>query len=284
VKLTARIRDKPWQQTWSFRTVREAENDSAAALASLRERVNDLRMAAGLNPVEVDSDLSDACQTDANYLVMNLNHPSLQGLGMHEETPGLPGYSAAGHKAGRASVIADARHPPDSVDLWMSTLYHRISIIHPDMKAIGFGCARLPDGAWKCVMDTKSSRTGNWMVTYPVNGQKNVPHEFSRNAELFNLLPEAKIGEGGYPVTLAFAPGTMVQNVAAVLKNAEGAEVPCWVLEPATAGTKEWLQSVICLVPKQRLASEAVYRVQVEAIINGKDTKRDWSFSTVPDS
>jgi uncharacterized protein YkwD len=284
VKLMAKVRDKPWQQTWSFGTTREAENDSAAALASLRERVNGFRKTAGLKPVELDDDLSAACQMHANYLARNLQHPSLKGLGMHQENPELPGYSVAGHKAGMASVIVDARNPPDAVDVWMSTLYHRIPIIHFDMRAIGFGCARLPDGAWKSVMDTKSSRTSNWMVTYPVNGQQNVPHEFSRNAELFKLFPEAKDGEGGYPVTLAFAPGTMVQKVAAVLKNAEGAEVPCWVLEPSTAGTKGWLQSVICLVPKERLAPQAVYHVQVEASINGKETKRMWSFSTAPAS
>ena len=153
---SAKVGGAAWEKSWSFRTAGEAEpadDAPAAALAAL----NAYRRRAGLAPVTLDADLSKGCRLHAVYLVKNIGRPAVQGLGMHEEDASLPGATPEGKHAGRSSVISI---DPESdggaaVDGWMDTLYHRIPLINPDLKKIGYAGARLPDQGWVCVLDAR---------------------------------------------------------------------------------------------------------------------------------
>ena len=152
VALSAKVGGEAWTRTWSFRTAGDPDDADALAVAALAS-LNAYRRTAGLPPVVLDDELSKACRLHARYLVRNIDRPEVRGLGMHDEDPSLPGATPEGRRAGRASVVSQESDGDGAVDGWMNTLFHRIPLLDPDLKKVGYGCARLPDQGWICVMD-----------------------------------------------------------------------------------------------------------------------------------
>jgi uncharacterized protein YkwD len=159
VSLAADINGKPWERQWTFHTVTNPEARQQELAAQVLVRLNVVRKAAGLSPVKLDADLSRACHLHARYLVTNSGHPALGGLGVHREDPNLPHATPEGAKAGKAAVICWAPDPLTCVDDWVSTFYHRIPLLSPQLKRIGF--AALPrdeDDHWFSVLDSGSGK------------------------------------------------------------------------------------------------------------------------------
>ena len=156
--VTADFDGKAWNKTWKFTTKKRDDIDADAVGAKVLARVNEVRKLAGLKPVETDAALSRGCQLHARYLVLNQGKPALEGLGAHREDKGLPGATPEGAKAGAGAVIDVVAEPADAVDGWMKTFFHRIPILAPDLRRIGFGCAQTPDDMWVCVMDVQAGK------------------------------------------------------------------------------------------------------------------------------
>ena len=135
VRLRAKVNRKPWERVWTFRTERGGPEDQREMVLATLTRVNVHRRRAGLAPVVLDSGLSPACQAHARYLLLNSNDPLTHGLGMHEEDPKLPGYTAEGQRTGKRSVVASGMPPPSAVDDWMATFYHRIPFLERRLRA-----------------------------------------------------------------------------------------------------------------------------------------------------
>ena len=157
VEMSAEVDGKAWEAKWQFGTM-----DMVAYRARIAERllaeVNRARKDAGLNAVTLDDKLSGPCQKHADYIVRNLDHPKVQGLGIHDEDATLPGATPEGAKAGKAAVIAIISEPADSVAGWMATLYHRLPILEPGLKRVGYGQTRHPIRGWVTVLDTGNGR------------------------------------------------------------------------------------------------------------------------------
>ena len=119
--------------------------------------VNAYRRCVGLGEIVLDADLCRGCALHAQYLIKNRGRPELEGLKAHTEDSGLPGFSEEGKRAGLASIIAfDAVDPPASVQLWMTSFYHRIPILDPGLTRIGFGAVKNENGSLISVMDIGS--------------------------------------------------------------------------------------------------------------------------------
>jgi hypothetical protein len=88
-------------------------------------------------------------------LAANAGRPELEGLKAHEEDDKLPDATKEGRKAGLHAVIVGDCNPGICVQVWMSTLYHRVPILDPKLKRIGFGFFRSGKGKtdWVNVMD-----------------------------------------------------------------------------------------------------------------------------------
>ena len=92
----------------------------------------------------LDAALSRGCLAHARYLALNLGHPATAGLGAHDEDLSLPGASEEGANRGKASDIAIGDQTPlHGIDQWLATLYHRVPILEPNLKSVGYGCARV---------------------------------------------------------------------------------------------------------------------------------------------
>jgi uncharacterized protein YkwD len=157
VRIAATVDDKPTTQEWTFTTVDPALEEQAVAEHLLAE-INRHRQFVGLGKVTLDETLSQGCQLHADYLVRNLSNPSAAGLNIHDEDKSLPGYTEAGRRAGEASVIAVLGEPRESVAMWMATLYHRLPLLTPGVKRIGYGQRQHPTRGWITVLDCTSGK------------------------------------------------------------------------------------------------------------------------------
>jgi hypothetical protein len=106
--------------------------DPGATLA----RVNALRQSFGAPPVRLVRAWSDGCARHIAYTRRN-------AFG-HAEVPGLPGYSAAGARAGAASVLFSPPAEPFATRLgaWADEPYHQAEVLNPRLERTGFslGC------------------------------------------------------------------------------------------------------------------------------------------------
>jgi uncharacterized protein YkwD len=157
VTMSAKVGGQAWKRTWTFRTAGD-EDDADAQAAAAIESLNGFRRTAGLPPVALDEKLSMACRLHARYVARNLDRPQVRGLGIHDEDPSLPGATPEGRRAGKASVISQEPDPGAAVGGWIATLYHRVPLLDPDLKKIGYACVRLPDQTWLCVLDAESGK------------------------------------------------------------------------------------------------------------------------------
>jgi uncharacterized protein YkwD len=155
--MSAEVDGKEWTQTWRFTTT-DPTRYQAEVSEVLLERVNRARSLAGLSLVKLDSRLSRGCLAHAGYIQRNIDHPKLQGLGIHDEDPTLPGATPEGAQAGKGGVIAIISNPADSVDGWLATLYHRIPLLDPHLKRLGYGQSLHPLRGWVTVLDATTGK------------------------------------------------------------------------------------------------------------------------------
>src|SRR5207247_685687 len=105
--------------------------------------------------------------------------------------------------------------PIDAVDGWMATLYHRVPILEPNLKTIGFGCARGQRQGWVTVLNVGSGKDKAPRprpVFYPMPDQAGVPVHFPISGEEPNPIPEDKTGRAGYPITAFFPREEPLKN------------------------------------------------------------------------
>src|SRR5579862_2639230 len=110
--------------------------------------LNAYRARLGVPPVEEDPRLSAGCLAHAKYLMTNYDPPfGNVGGKMHDEEQSMPGYSASGLKAARASDViftpatrtTDAQRTTRAIEVWISGPFHRPQLVNPDLKRAGFG-------------------------------------------------------------------------------------------------------------------------------------------------
>jgi uncharacterized protein YkwD len=274
-----------------------AKTDEQTAARAL-ERLNMHRRNAGQPPVTLDEETSKGCKVHAAYLARNYDNPRTRALGPHKEDPNLEGYTPEGDQAGRNGAILSVKtninpnkyDPSDveAVDSLVSTFYHRLPLLHPDLRRVGFGWARHAQGkesVWVTVLDIRDSRRPkglrDWVVFYPAADQADVPTTFLNN-ELPNPTPPEGAGKRlGYCVTVSFANGIKVEDAEASLAEGTGGPLAAWVTTPTRPGADPRLQqNTVCLIARAPLKPRTTYTATVTARVDGKDWKRSWKFTT----
>ncbi|HEX3313921.1 MAG TPA: CAP domain-containing protein [Gemmataceae bacterium] len=287
VRISARVDDRPFEKSWEFTTVDDADADGQWAKLVL-ERINAFRRRAGQEPVTLDANLSVGCGNHARYLALNLHHPATQGLGGHKEDASLAGATPQGAKAGLAADIAlGVALPTAAVDGWGATLYHRVPLLDPRLKRIGFGCARSEGFRWITVVDVatgKDQRPLPGPIAYPVDGQQEVPLEFPPGGEIPDPIPENKTGRAGYPITITFPVESPLTGATGVVEDEQGAVVPCWFSSPERPANPELPKkrqgTTVCLIPKTPLEPEKTYKVRVAGRLAEVPWQKSWRFRT----
>ena len=268
--------------------------DSSATLTQRAgvHRLNCHRAAAGLPLVELQTSLDVAAQAHAEYLT------ELRSLTHRQSDPGLPGYlgewpqdrvEATGDAfAPEVDVISEVlswvaygSDPTFAVDQWMSNVYHREPLLHPELATAGFGSRGQYDvmvvrGPW-------ASTGGLRTAAFPAPGQWGVPTSFHSDAEDPDPMPDH--GTVGYPVSLSFLPELVVDGTIDLevrvglsrIADEHGDVVRTRLLEPS--GDPRLLRSAF-LVPEQPLQPHTRYDVRFVGTLDGQDFEETWSFTT----
>ena len=255
---------------------------AAAALSA----VNAARARAGLAAVRLDQRLSDSGLAHTWYWFFNNASPSVAKLGIHLETPGLPGF--AGARAGdRAGVFGwhdgpigeDITHRGDAtaaVGDWVDSVYHRFPIMRPDLKVIGYadaGIGNLPMEDMEFGFGFPSG-PAHAPVAYPADGQAQVPTTFFDN-ELPDPVPAGAPRTTGYPVTVTFDQYSSARVSSLSLSGPNGVELPAYILSPGVS-----TENSASLLPQRPLAPHTVYTVKLTATVDGSAYDRTWRFTT----
>lgn len=250
------------------------------------DQVNASRQAAGCAPVEVDLALSDGAMAHARYLWINDGSPKLEGMGVHEEKPGMPGWSDEGARCAPNCDIYWGR-TSEAVEKWMGTFYHRVPILGTKLAKIGVGkkeglklgdvlVADLQGG----YDDTRKDEPT--VVLYPAPDQKDVPHAFA--GEMPDPLPVGTKGTAGYPVTFTAydsAAHAIADVTVARLLGPDGKEVPCHVSTPQAPARADFTQwNTVCLIPKGTLSGRTKYTVEIKCTLGGEAVEKTWTFTT----
>jgi hypothetical protein len=228
--------------------------------------------------MQSDRELSAGCALHAHYLKLNPDQLE-RWPDAHEEYPEKAGFSSDGCWSGTHSVIAPGvANADEAVAGWIGTFYHRLPLLDPGLKRIGFA---LVD---KCaVLDADSLLQPDELegvIVYPPKDGTNVPTRFTPGGELPHPVPGADEREFGFPITLQ----TTAKTVEYVLRlargpSADGPEVPCWLSTPGHPTYIELAPSnAFCLMPKARLAPKTKYTVTADPADGG--AKITWSFTT----
>ncbi len=286
VKASAQIDGKPWSLAWSFTTEDDIDQKGIWAKKAV-DKLNVYRVSAGLAAVTLDPKLSVGCLKHARYLVANEGQDALLGLNAHREDPKLPNYSKEGDEAGAASDIGIGDYEPiDAIDAWMATLYHRVPLLAPNLKTIGFGCAKGRRQGWATVMNVQSGRDATPVhpVFYPAPDQSGVALTFPISGEEPNPIPLDPDNRAGFPV-MAILPRAMpLQNVTGKLTTLDGAEVPCWLSSPEKPANPKHANAqgnVACLIARDPLKAKTTYQAEFQGTLAGKAWEKKWKFTTI---
>lgn len=241
--------------------------------------VNYFRAMAGLGAVKEDPTLSPGAYNHSCYMLYN-------GIG-HDETPGKPGYTESGDRAGNAGNVAVSSGygatARNHIELWMTGPFHAIGILRYNLRTVGFG---------KC---DKENTPTNWRsaatldvlsgydyyapratgpIVWPGNGTTTNLNKFI--AETPNPVDLCGwTGDAGLPV-IAMMPEP-VTSVTASISGPNGKVPVCALFKGNTTGTAQAIlggENAVTVLPRVHLV-DGVYTVTVKT--NARTVT--WSFT-----
>ena len=257
---------------------------AATAAAKALATVNATRAQAGLPAVQLDPHLTDSATSHTYYWLFNNATPSVAGLGIHQETPGLPGFSGAG--IGQRAVAfgystertaEDITHrgsPTAAVDDWVNSVFHRFPILRPDLVAIGYAQAEVGTINMQDMEFGYAAPGSAAPVPYPAPDQSQVPADFVDN-ELPDPVPAGHARTTGYPVTVTFAAGDSVTLTSFTLSGPDGAALDAYPLAPAFS-----TENSASLLPAAPLRTATTYTAHIAATVDGRAYDKTWTFTT----
>jgi hypothetical protein len=131
-------------------TSEKSESGGPAEDAAWLTAVNRYRAMVGVPLVTADAQLSRGDALHSHYLAVNYAPQSPKfrlGADAHTEDPTKPDFSREGAEAARASDIDwswDPQNRPETswaIDNWMAVPFHRMQIISPYLRRVGYGTA-----------------------------------------------------------------------------------------------------------------------------------------------
>jgi len=259
--------------------------------------MNSLRVAAGLPIFAYSPALGQAAEMHARHLALDKTADA------HTEVLGTPfatgvqpwdraGYY--GYLGGVGEVVAYCGDAGLAIDSWMSTLYHRIPLVHPGNTDFGYGHAG-PDcqtgfaGARlveviDCGPSTEDAKPA--LARYPYPGQTGVPTSWpgGERPDPFRLYP-GTTGPVGYTITLTWADDPEDLDLTTwSLVGPGGESTPVMIFTPDNDSVLRGTRNTVALIPYEPLAPDATYTVSLEGIVDlgagPLPYAEEWSFRT----
>jgi uncharacterized protein YkwD len=266
-------------------------------------RINELRLAAGLGMLAQDTRLDRAAQGHANWEVAN-------GQFSHLETADSPAFAGvnwwdralvAGYTiSGGAEVISYGDDPTSSVDYLMNIIYHRRALLEFDPVDVGIGWVatdELPVPE-PLVVDFSSpldngARSGgqlsqswaNGVVIWPLDGATGVATHMGNEEP--NPVSTLEVGALGTPASISTCKDCELRvGTFSILEEPGNAAVPSVQLARQSDPNGLIPKSFVALIPTNGLKVNTKYTVVFEGSIVPIGTsvsvpyERSWSFTT----
>jgi uncharacterized protein YkwD len=247
-----------------------------ALTQALLRQLNTYRKTAGLELVQLDTELSRGCVAHAKYVTLNAPRDA---PGLLDEEPGKPGFSEEGRQAAHYAMVA-VGDPRAAIEQWMARQVERVPLLKPDLLLVGLGVEPAGGEAWAVVLDVRHG--GEPIVLYPAPGQPEVPLTFAGGPE----VPDPRV-TAGFPVTVTFPPARQVTQVRADLLDDAGQPVDVWVStpeKPAVPNVPQGQHNTVALIAKGPLQASRPYRVRISASLDGEPWTKSWTFTTEDDA
>jgi hypothetical protein len=189
--------------------------------------LNRYRAMAGLAPVTADLRLSHGDVLHSRYLTLNYAPRMGElriGAEAHTEDPANPAFTTEGAASARVSDIdwlwdpGGRPGPSWAIDDWIQGPFHRMQIINPDLRRVGYGAdchgpvcfAALDTGAG---VERPSGETAQWPkpLLFPPDGS--VINSSAFGSEWPDPLTSCTgyTSPAGLPITLELGPGSSAQ-------------------------------------------------------------------------
>ena len=258
---------------------------AADAATEALARINAARAAIGVAPLKRHAALDAAATAHANYYKLNFGDPALSGMGLHHEQAGKPGFTGADFAA-RAKAAGYGGSVNENVGLsgdhlvslewFMGTIYHRLTLLDPRYTDIGFGAVN--EGKAKMELIDLGGPSGGgtpagplW-TPWPPAGAGGIATRF--DGETPNPFPSAKYPLG-YPVTLKYHGAGKVAFGTGRLT--EGGQ-PIAAL--AVPGTGFIARNTFIVAATAPLKPGTAYSVTIGGTLDGVPFEHTWSFTT----
>jgi len=280
----------------TFVAIDAKENQSALGY------LNSIRQNAGLIQFKPNNQLNKAARSHANYLLRQQKNGHYEKMGRKGYTGKTPsdrvvkaGYAS---KAVMENISVNAKTSDKSIDILFAAIYHRFVFLNFDQDEIGIGSAstkkkRRITSAFvynlgsstvsKLSQGFFSKQNGffymqNLCKESSVNVPEYLPVFYTENP---HPLPGSKVS--GYPVSVQFNP-VSYSNVKLEkfrLFDADGKEIKkSKVLTHKNDKNHRFTKLQFALMPLKRLEYGTTYRVEFEAVADGKRVKKRWQFTT----
>ncbi len=267
----------------STTAVQESDPEIQAALAAM----NLYRSWLGLEPMVIDPALQAAAEAHAEYYRLNFGDPNLSGMGLHMETPGLPGFtgatmsdraSAHGYQGSVNENVGLSGSILASLDWFMDTINHRLPIIDPRYTDVGIAAISDDGVVFEIInfgMPSYSANAEPAWVVWPPHRTTGVGRSFWGEAP--NPFPGATFPTG-LPVTLSFfGPGEISLESWSITANA--VEVPSF----GGVGSGFLSGRAALITAAAPLEYGTTYSVQASGVAGGEPFSWNVNFTTKSD-
>ena len=250
------------------------------------------RQQMGLAPVARNAQVDKAALAHSNYQAINdfITHDEVStrrgftGADVFARLQSA-GYTlpASNYAFGEVISATGDRSGVNAAEELITAIYHRFVIMEPKFLEAGAGIGTGSSG-YTYFTTNFTTRTLNQgglgnggLVTYPFNGQQNLPTVFYSNQEQPDPVPDRN--EVGYPVSVH-------SNINSTLKvgsftiNPRG-RAPLSTLLLSNDNDKEiTLPSVAAIIPIDVLQPQTDYDVRFTGTVDNVAVDRSWSFRT----
>lgn len=262
-------------------TTQAATDDLETQRNAALTRINQWRAAIGVAPIARHPALDQSAQAHARYYQLN---GGSGGVGIHDEKPGLPGFTGADFMDRAQAAGYPSRNVNEnmgltgnqmaSLDWYINTINHRLTLLDPRYIHIGFGV--INDTVKVDVIDFGAP---DWSATadpvweqWPPDGASGIGTTF--DGESPNAFKSASFPIGT-PITLKYNGGGSVAFSGATITTG-GQTVPSF----AAMGTGWITRNTDLIATTSPMQPGTDYKVTVTGTASGQPFTRSWGFRT----
>ena len=253
-------------------------NSQSQALA----KINEYRKQANLPELQVDPILSQAAFDHSKYLALNdtFSREQEQGKQYFTGVTFEDRLKKFGYTKRAREMFCQIDSTISAVDLFFDSVYHRLRLLDPELKYLGYGGYKVGDKTIHVFdfgyIGDNESKPDFEKVTYPTEDSKNNKIEWSgiENPEPF---PPGTVKPLGYPVTIYFKE-QIQKVVSAELFNDKDELVDSFVVTPESDVNNKQINAIV-IIPKKIMNPSSKYTVSVKVKLANKPDEQIFKYS-----